>query len=65
YVDDRVVRNVLPMYLEHLCGVKITKNYVNNSKYCDFCNLLDQLHNTCSSINKSMMDKIMWYVYKK
>ncbi len=65
YVDDRVVRNVLPMYLEHLCGVKITKNYVNNSSYCDLCNLLDLIHNTCPSIDKSMMDKIMWYVYKK
>ena len=65
YVDDRVVRNVLPMYLEHLRGKKITKYYVNNSSYCDLCNLLDLIHNTCPSIDKSMMDKIMWYVYKK
>ena len=65
YVDDRVVRNVLPMYLEHLYGEKITKNYVNNSSYCQLCNLLDKIHNkTCPSIDKSMMDKIMWYVYK-
>ena len=64
YVDDRVVRNVLPMYLEHLCGKKITKNYVNNSSYCYLCNLLDRIHKICPSIDKSMMDKIMWYVYK-
>ena len=64
YVDDRVVRNVLPMYLEHLRGEKITKNDVNNSSYCLLCNLLDKIHKTCSSIDKSMMDKIMWYVYK-
>lgn len=65
YVDDRVVRSVLPMYLEYLCGKKITKDKVDNSTYYDLCGWLDEIHNNCSSINKSMMDKIMWYVYKK
>ena len=70
YKYDRVVRHVLPYYL-NFYGIKLgpddpkTKTDFDNITYDTYSRLLDELRKTADpKLSRKDMDRIMWYSYR-
>lgn len=68
YVNDSVVRHVLPYYLNYYGLTLPSKNktYFDHISYNDLHNYLEKIRSQiCPNLTKEELDHLMWYCYKK
>lgn len=67
YINDSVIRHVLPYYL-NFYAIKTTsknKNYFDSISYGDLFDYMEKIRKTTSlKLKKSEIDHIMWYCYR-
>lgn len=67
YINDTVVRHVLPYYLNYfgLPMTNKTRTYFDNISYSDLFGYLDAINNHLGNVlNRDEIDRIMWYCYR-
>ena len=67
YINDNVVRHVLPYYLNHYTLLKsnLTRGYFDSLGYKGLFDCLESLRKTTGEIlNRDEIDRIMWYCYR-
>lgn len=67
YINDTVVRHVLPYYLSYfgLPMTNKTRTYFDNISYRELFDYLDNINNHLGNIlNRDEIDRIMWYCYR-